>query len=166
MNSQVAATDVVQGLVVVHDCYVRVLQQRVHGQHGVVGLDHCGRDLRACPDREAQLRFLAVVHGEALQHQAAEAGAGATADSVEDHAALQARAIVGKLADPVKNEVYDFLTDCVVPTGEVVGGFLLSADQLLGVQELPVRAGAHLVDDRRLEVNEDGTGHMLACSCF
>jgi hypothetical protein len=44
----------------------------------------------------------------------------------------------------------------------VVGGVLLSRDELLGVVELAVGAGADLVDDGRLEVNEHGAGHV----CF
>jgi hypothetical protein len=41
-------------------------------------------------------------------------------------------------------------------------GVLLSRDELLGVVELAVGAGADLVDDGRLEVNEHGAGHV----CF
>ena len=47
-------------------------------------------------------------------------------------------------------------------TRVVVGGVLLSRDELLGVVELAVGAGADLVDDGRLEVNEQGAGHV----CF
>ena len=49
-------------------------------------------------------------------------------------------------------------------TGEVVGCVLLAADELLGVEELAVGAGAHLVDHGGLEIDEDSTGHVLACS--
>ena len=47
---------------------------------------HDGRgNLRTGPDGEAQLGLLAVVDGEALQHEAAETTAGSTADSIVDH---------------------------------------------------------------------------------
>jgi len=49
-----------------------------------------------------------------------------------------------------------------VATRVVVGGVLLSRDELLGVVELAAGAGADLVDDGRLEVNEQGAGHV----CF
>jgi len=49
-----------------------------------------------------------------------------------------------------------------VTTSEVVGGVLLAADQLLGVEQLAVRARAHLVDDRRLQVDEDRARDVLA----
>lgn len=47
-------------------------------------------------------------------------------------------------------------------TGIVVGSVLLAADQQLGVEELAVGAGADLVDGRRVEVDEDGPGHIFA----
>jgi hypothetical protein len=40
--------------------------------------------------------------------------------------ALQARAVVGELADAVEDEVHDLLADGVVSTGVVVGGVLLA----------------------------------------
>lgn len=47
-------------------------------------------------------------------------------------------------------------------TGKVVGGVLLAADQLLGVEQLPVGARADLVHHGGLQVQEDAAGHMLA----
>jgi hypothetical protein len=44
----------------------------------------------------------------------------------------------------------------------VVRGVLLARDELLRVVELAVRADADLVDDRGLEVDEDGAGDVLA----
>ena len=46
--------------------------------------------------------------------------------------------------------------------GVVVGRILLPGQKLLGVEELAVGTGADLVDDGGLQVNEDGTGHVLA----
>ena len=66
---------------------IRVLQEGVHAQHRVVRLDARRGDLRARPDRERDLRLLAVVDGETLEEQAAETGASAAAAGVEDHEA-------------------------------------------------------------------------------
>merc|ERR1719247_3142212 len=103
-----------------------MLQERVHAKHGVVRLDARRRDLRAGPHGERDLRLLAVVDGGALEEQAAKTRAGATAARVEDHEALEARAVVGELAETVEDEVDDLLADRVVPTREVVGGILLT----------------------------------------
>ena len=45
---------------------------------------------------------------------------------------------------------------------EVVGRVLLAGDQLLRVEQLAVRAGADLIDDRRLQIDEHAAGHVLA----
>ena len=47
-------------------------------------------------------------------------------------------------------------------TGEVVGGILLTGDELLGVEELSVGAGTDLIDDGGLEIEEDAAGDVLA----
>jgi hypothetical protein len=96
LNIQVAAADVVQSLVVDLVGDVGVLQQGVHAQHGVVGLDDSGGDLRAAPDREGDLGLLAVVNGQALQHQAAQTGTRTTTDSMIDHESLQPGAEIGR----------------------------------------------------------------------
>ena len=50
-----------------------------------------------------------------------------------------------QLADVVEDQVDDLLPDGVVPTGTVVGRILLARDQLLGLEELPVRPCGHLL---------------------
>ncbi len=131
-------------------------------EDGVVGLDDGGGDLGRGVDGVAELGLLAVVDGEALKEEGAEAGAGATADGVEDEEALEAGAVVGELADAVEAEVDDFLSDCIMSTSIIICRVFLSGDELLGVEELAVGAGADLVDDGGLEVEHDAAGDVLA----
>jgi hypothetical protein len=49
-----------------------------------------------------------------------------------------------------------------VTTGEVVGGILLSGDELLWVEELAVGTSSDLIDDGGFQVKEDATGDVLA----
>jgi hypothetical protein len=98
-----------------------------------------------------------------LEEERAEAGAGATAERMENEEALQPRALIRELADAVEGEVDDLLADGVVPARVVVRGVLLAVDQLFRVEELPVRAGADLFDHRRLEVDEDRARDVLGC---
>jgi len=81
---------------------------------------------------------------------------------VEGEEALEARAVVRELADAVEHEVHDLLADRVVAARVVVGRVLLARDDLLGVEELAVRARADLVADRRLEVDVDRARDVLA----
>merc|ERR1719281_2347587 len=156
------AADVVDGFVVEHDGDVSMLEERVGGQHGVVRLNDSGGHLRGRVDGEAELGLAAVVDGEALEEEGAEAGAGAAANSVKDEEALEAGAVVGELADAVEDEVDDLLADGVVATGVVVRSVFLAGDDLLRVVELAVGSGADFVAHGGLEVNVDGTGNVLA----
>ena len=162
LNVEVSSADVVDSLVVEHDGDVGVLKEGVGGEHGVVGLNDGGGDLRGGVDGEAELGLLAVVDGESLEEERAETGAGTTTNGVEDEEALEASALVSELSDSVEAEVDDFLADGVVATGEVVGGVLLAGDELLGVEELSVGAGSDLIDDGGLEIEEDAARDVLA----
>ena len=49
---------------------------------------------------------------------------------MEDEESLEPGALVGKLPDPVQNQVNNLLADGVVTPGVVVGCVLLASDQL------------------------------------
>ena len=59
-------------------------------RRGVVRLNNRCCNLRATPHREGDLALLAVVHGQALEHQAAQPGTRAAAAGVVDAEALEA----------------------------------------------------------------------------
>merc|ERR1719416_246816 len=109
-----------------------------------------------------QFGLLAVVHRQALQEEAAKSRTSATTTCIVDHEALQSCAIICQLADAIEHKVDDFLTDRVMTASEVVRGILFARNELLRVKELTVRTCAHFVDDGRLQINEDGSRHMLA----
>ena len=162
LDVEVTTADIVDGFVVEHDGDIGVLKERVSGEHGVVRLNDSGGDLGRGVHSEAELGLLAVVNGESLEEERAETGAGTTTDGVEDEEALETSALISELSDTVEAEINNFLTDGVVTTGEVVGGVLLTRDELLGVEELSVGAGTNLIDDGGLEIEEDSAGDVLA----
>jgi len=81
---------------------------------------------------------------------------------VEDQEALETSAGIGELADALEDRVDELLTDGVVTTSIVVGSILLSADELLGVEQAAVGTAADLIDDGLLEIDEDGARDVLA----
>jgi len=81
---------------------------------------------------------------------------------VEDHESLETSAVVSQLADSVKNKVNNLLADGVVTTGVVVGGILLSRDDLLGVVQLSVGSSSDLIAHTGLKIDVHGTGNVLA----
>ena len=66
LDVEVAAADVVDGLVVDHEGTVGVLEGGVGGEDGVVRLDYGGGDLRGGVNGELQLALLTVVHTQSL----------------------------------------------------------------------------------------------------
>ena len=80
-----------------HDRHIGVLQEGVHTQHAIVGLDHGGGDLRARPDGEGDLGLFAVIDGKTLEDQASETGSGSATSGVEHHESLETGAIVRQL---------------------------------------------------------------------
>jgi hypothetical protein len=139
-----------------------MLEQRVGGQDVVVGLHDSGGHLGGRGHGEGELGLAAVVDGESLEEERAQAGSGTSTSGVENHESLQTGAVIGQLSDAVKHEVNNLLADGVVTTGLVVGGILLAGDQLLGVVQLSVGASADLVHHTRLQINHHGTGDVLA----
>merc|ERR1712029_535485 len=75
LNIQVAAADVIDGLIVHHEGTVRVLQGGVGGQDGVVGLNHSCGHLRSWVDGELQFRSLSIIHRESLHQQGSKSRA-------------------------------------------------------------------------------------------
>merc|ERR1719470_688113 len=166
LNVEVTTADIIQRLIVHLVRHIGVLEQGVHAQHGVVGLDHGSTDLWATPHRETDLRFLTVVHRQTFQHKASETRSGTTTDGLVDQETLQTSTIVGQLTHSIKAQVYDLFSDSVVPTSEVVRRVFFSGNQLLGVKQLTVGPRSHLIHHRGLQVYEYRTRHMLPCPSF
>merc|ERR1719322_1658515 len=164
LNVQVATADVVDGLVVNHEGAVGVLQGGVGGQDGVVGLDHSSSNLGSRVDGELQLALLAVVHGQPLHEQRRKAGSGAASKGMEQKESLKSSTGVSELPNPVENQVDNLLSDGVVSSGVVVSGVLLSIDELLGMVQLTVGSASGLIDDSRLQIDEDSSWDVLASS--
>jgi len=139
-----------------------VLEERVGRQDVVVGFNDGSGDLGSRGDGEGQLGLAAIVDGESLQEEGAEAGASSTTSRVEDHEALETSAVISELADSVEDKVNHLLADGVVTTSIVVGSILLAGHELLGVVQLSVGSSADLVADRGLQVDHHASGDVLA----
>jgi hypothetical protein len=139
-----------------------VLKEGVSGEDGVVWLNDGCRDLRGWVDGESEFGLLAVIDRESLEEEGSETRTGTTSDGLEDEESLETSALIGELSDSIKTEVNNLLTDGVVTTGEVIGGILLTRDELLGMEKLSVGAGSDLIDDSWLEIKEDGARDVLA----
>merc|ERR1719500_298894 len=162
LDVQVAAADVVDGLVVNHEGTVGVLQSGVGGQDRVVGFNDGSGDLGCRVDSELELALLAVVHGQPLHEKGGKARSGAASERMEEKESLESSASICQLPDSVKNKVDNLLSDGVVSSGIVVGGVLLSVDELLRVVQLTVCSASGLVNHSGLQINEDCSWDVLS----
>jgi len=83
---------------------------------------------------------------------------------VEDEESLESSTLVSQLSDSVQAEINDLLSDGVVTTSVVIGGILLSGDQLFRVEQLSVGSGTDLINNCGLKIEEDGTRYVLSSS--
>merc|ERR1719461_1545267 len=166
LDVKLLLADAVDSFVVEKHRHFSVVQEPVGREHGVVRLNDASGNLGGRVDLEADLRLLSVVNSDALEDQGAETRAGTTANSVVDDEALHVLGVVHQLSQPIVDLVKDFLSHCVVATGKVVGGVLLSIEQEFGVEHLRLRSCPDIVNDSRLEIDGDVTGHELASACL
>ena len=110
--------------------------------------------------------YHAIIHTEALEHQASEARASAATTSVVHQKTLQASAVVCKLPNAVQAQIDDLLSDSVVTTSKVVCCIFLTRDQLFRVEQLPVSTSAHFINDRWFQVNEDSSRNVFTSTSF
>jgi hypothetical protein len=161
LDIEVSSADIIDGLVIEDDSNIGMLEEGVSGQHGVVWLNNGGGDLWGWVDGETELGLLTVVDGKSLEEERSETGSGTSTDGVEDEETLETSALIGELSDSIKAEIDDLLTNGVMSSGEVVGGILLSGDELLWMEELSVGTGSNLVNDGWLEIEEHGSWDVL-----
>merc|ERR1711902_43105 len=164
LDVEVTTTDIVDSLIVDHEGTVGVLQGGMGGQDGVVGLDHSSGNLGSRVDGELKLALLAVVHGQPLHEQGCKARSGAASEGMEQKESLKSSTGVSELPNPVENQVDNLLSDSVVSSGVVVSSVLLSVDELLGMVQLTVGSASGLIDDSRLQIDEDSSWDVLASS--
>ncbi|RXH73801.1 hypothetical protein DVH24_016623 [Malus domestica] len=119
-------------------------------------------NLRRRVHSESQLGFLSVINRKPLQKQRPKTRSGTATNGIEDQEPLEPGAVVSELPNAVEAEIYDLFADGVVTAGEVVGGVFLAGNELLRVEKLAVGAGADLVDDGGLQIDEDGARDVLA----
>merc|ERR1719225_635407 len=147
-----------------HDLADQPVEGGVGGQDGVVGLDHSSGNLGSRVDGELKLALLAVVHGQPLHKQGRKARSSAASEGMEEKESLKSSTGVSELPNPVENQVDNLLSDGVVSSSVVVSGVLLSVDELLGMVQLTVGSASGLIDDSRLQIDEDSSWDVLACS--
>merc|ERR1711977_248454 len=143
--------DVVEGLVVKAHALIGVLDELVHREGGVVGLDDGVRHLWRRDDGEGEHHAVGVLLADLRDEESSHTGTRAASKRMAELEALETIARLGLLADNVKDGVDELGTLGVVTLGPVVTG--------AGLAEGASTDGVH---GARLEVHEGGAGHVAA----
>lgn len=157
-------TDVVQRLVVDTEGLVRVLNELVDGEGGVVGLNDGVGNLGRGDDREGAHHAVGVLLTDLGDEKGTHTGTGTTTERVGDLKALEAVASLGLATDNVENLVNELSALSVVALGPVVTGTRLSKDKVVGAEQRAEGTATDRVHRSRLQVNQDGAGNVLPSS--
>lgn len=153
--------DVVEGLVVDTEGLVRVLNELVNGEGGVVGLDNGVGDLGRRHDGEGGHHAVGELLTDLGDQEGTHTGTGTTTKGVGDLEALKAVAALGLTTDNVENLVDQLGTLSVVTLRPVVTSTRLAEDEVVRTEELSEGTGADGVHCTGLQIDEDGTGNEL-----
>ena len=157
-----AEADVVEGLVVDAKGGIRVLDQLVHGEGGIVWLDDRVGDLGGGNDGEGAHHAVGELLPDLADQQGAHARAGATTQGVAHLESLQAVAALGLLSDHIQDRVNQFGALGVVSLGPIVASTGLTENKVVGTEELAKGTGTDGIHGARFEVNQDGSGDVFA----
>ena len=153
--------DVVESLIVNAESLVRVLNELVNGEGGVVrfndSVGHFGRWHNRESGHHAVWELLADLGDE----ESAHTSTGTSTERVGNLEALEAVAGLGLTANHVENLVNKLSTLSVVALCPVVARTRLAKDEVVGTEELAEGTGTDGVHGARLEIDEDGTRYEL-----
>ncbi len=154
--------DVVQSLVVDAVRLVGVLDELVHGERRVVGLDDGVGHLRRRHHRERVHDPVGVLLADLGDEEGSHPRPGATTQGMCELEALQTVTGLGLLAHHIENRVHELRAFRVVSLRPVVSSAALSEHEVVRAEDLSEGAGADGVHGAGFQIDEHGAGHVLA----
>jgi hypothetical protein len=153
--------NVVQGLVVDTEGLVGVLNELVNGEGGVVRLNNGVGNLGGGNDGEGGHHSVGELLTDLGDQKSTHTGTSTSSERVGDLETLEAVASLGLTTDDVQDLVDELGSLSVMSLGPVVTGSGLSENEVVGTEELSERTGTDGVHGTGLQVDKDGTGHVL-----
>merc|ERR1712195_169644 len=154
--------DIVEGLVVNAHNLIGVLDELMHGEGGVVGLDDGVGDLGGWHDGEGAHNSVGVFLTDLGDKEGSHSGSGTTTEGVGDLESLEAIAALSFLADNIEDGVDKLGAFGVMSLGPVVSGTGLSEDKVVGAEELSERSSTDGIHGAGLEIHKDSAGDVTA----
>jgi hypothetical protein len=146
-------------LVVNAEGLVRVLDQLVDGQSGVVRLNNSVGHLGGWHDGEGGHHAVGELLADLGDQKRTHTGTSSTTERVSDLETLKAVTALGLATDDIKDLVDKLGTLSVVTFRPVVTSTRLAEDKVIGTEELPEGSSADGVHGTGFQIDEDGTGH-------
>jgi hypothetical protein len=156
-----AHANVVKGFVVNAEGLVRVLDQLMDGEGGVVGLNDGVGDLWRWDDGEGSHHAVWELLADLGDEESSHTSTGTTTERVGDLETLKAVAAFGLTTDDIENLVNKFGTFSIMTLGPVISSARLAEDEVIGAEELTERTSTDGVHGAWFEIDEDGAGHKL-----
>merc|ERR1712195_14198 len=154
--------DIVEGLVVDAHNLIGVLDELMHGEGGVVGLDDGVGDLGGWHDGEGAHNSVGVFLTDLGDKEGSHSGSGTSTKRVGDLESLEAIASLSFLADNIEDGIDELGSFGVMSLGPVVTGTGLSEDEVVGAEKLSERSSTDGIHGAGLEIHEDGAGDVTA----
>merc|ERR1712195_430641 len=154
--------DIVEGLVVNAHNLIGVLDELMHGEGGVVGLDDGVGDLGGWHDVEGAHNSVGVFLTDLGDKEGSHSGSGTSTKRVGDLESLEAIASLSFLADNIEDGIDELGSFGVMSLGPVVTGTGLSEDEVVGAEKLSERSSTDGIHGAGLEIHEDGAGDVTA----
>jgi hypothetical protein len=148
-------------LVVDTEGLVRVLDQLVDGERGVVGLDNGIGHLGGWDDGEGGHHAVGELLADLGDEESSHTGTGTSTEGVGNLETLEAVAAFGLTTHDIENLVDEFGTLGVMTLGPVVSGTGLTKNEVVGAEELAKGTSTDGVHGTWLEIDKDGTGDEL-----
>jgi hypothetical protein len=161
---QGAEADIVEGLVINDHDLIGVLDELMHGEGGVVGLNDGVRHLGGGEDGEGAHHAIGVLLTDLGNEESTHTRTGTTTKRVGDLEALKAVARLSLLTDDIEDGVDELSTLGVVTLGPVVTSTRLAEDEVVGAEDLTEGTSADRVHGTRLKIHKDSARNVAATS--
>lgn len=138
-----------------------MLNELVNGESGVVRLNDSVGDLGGGNNGESGHHAVGELLADLGDEEGTHTSTGTTTEGVGDLEALEAVAALRLTADDINDLVDQLGTLSVMTLGPVVSSAGLAEDEVVGTEELTEGTSTDGIHGAGLEIDEDGTGHIL-----
>merc|ERR1719453_1124456 len=156
--------NVIQGLVIEEETFVRVLHELVERKDSVVWFDDCIGHFWRWNDRECLHDTVWVFFTDFRDKQCTHACTGTTTKRVHQLETLKAITSLSFLAHHVQDRVNQLGALSVVPLSPVISRSCLSEDKVIRAEKLSKWTSPHTVHGSWLKIHKDGTWNVAASS--